>query len=350
MEMKIRNLFLAVMTLVVTVSSCQKIERDITDNYVKVEFTMGDKPSFGDNQTKAVKADWNDNDMVVFMFKPNGENWYSKTVGSHTGIRVFYIVYESLVWSDLEIVESVIAELGTGGEYIAIHHRDEMFTDGGSGMVNDANSTHFTKTNEKNSGIWWLNDGLNGVYPLHNYPGGELMIGSGTYTINGGQMSLSPVNMSLDPRIFQISLDSNLKKGDGTTALPKGHHALYSNKFTLTVGNGTGAYLNVVAMKKGENFLSFNPVSNDKFIFDREYATGDATPVFNGNDNSYCFAFKANADIQDVPNWDFQVKYTTLPPNVNNYCFQLTLSSEGKSLQAGKAYRLPVNGWGELTY
>ena len=99
-------------------------------------------------------------------------------------------------------------------------------------------------------------------------------------------------------------------------------------------------------MKKGENFLSFNPVTNDKFIFDRTYATGDATPVFNGNDNSYCFAFKANADIQDVSNWDFQVKYTTLYST--NYCFQLTLSSEGKSLQPGKAYRLPVKGWSQL--
>lgn len=348
--MKIRNLFLAVMTLVVTVSSCQKIERDITDNYVKVEFTMGDKPSFGDNQTKAVKAGWNDNDMVVFMFKPNGESWYSTTLPSNKGIRVYYIVYKSLVWSDLEIVESVIPNLGTGGEYIAIHHRGEMFTDGGGTMVEDATSTHFTKTDGKNSGIWWLNDGLNGVYPLHNYPGGELMLGSGTYTINGGQMSLSPVTMSLDPRIFQISLYSNLKNGEGNTVLPNGHHILYSDEFTLTVGNGTGAFLNVVAMKAGEDFLSFNPASNDKFIFDRTYATGDATPVFNGNDNSYCFAFKANADIQDAANWDFQVKYTTPAPKAKNYCFQLTLSSAGKSLQAGKAYRLPDNGWSELTY
>lgn len=341
--MKIRNFFLAVMTLVVTVSSCQKIERDVTDNYVKVEFTMGDKPSFGDNQTKAVKADWNDNDMVVFMFKPNGENWYSTTVGSYEGIRVYYIVYKSLVWSDLEIAEGVITELGTGGEYIAIHHRGEMFTDGGGDMANDSQSTHFTKTKGKNSGTWWLNAGL---YPLHNYPGGELMLGSGTYTINGGQMSLSPVNMSLDPRIFQISLDPNLKKGDGTTALPKGHDN-YSDKFTLTIEHGGGAYLNVVAMKAGEDFLTFNPVSNNKFIFDRTSATGDATPVLNGNDNSYCFAFKENADIQDEANWNFHVKYTTLQSN--NFCFQLTLSSEGKSLQAGKAYRLPVNGWSQLT-
>ncbi|MBO5804903.1 MAG: hypothetical protein J6R25_07565 [Bacteroidales bacterium] len=349
--MKIRNLFIAVMTLVVTVSSCQKIERDITDNYVKVEFTMGNKPSFGgDSQTKAVKTGWNDNDMVVFMFKPSGENWYHQEISGHKGLRVFYIKYKSLVWSDLEIVQGVIDILGTSGEYIAIHHRGEMFTDGGSGMASDATTTHFTKSDGKNSGTWWLNDGLNGVYPLHNYPGGEIMIGKGTYTINDGQMSLSTVNMSLDPRIFQISLYPNLKNGEGTTVLPNGHHILYSDEFTLTVGNGTGAYLNVVAMKAGENFLSFNPVSNDKFIFDRTYATGDATPVFNGNDNSYCFAFKANADIQDGPNWDFQVKYTTPAPKAKNYCFQLTLPSAGKSLQAGKAYRLPDNGWGELTY
>ncbi|MBO7248658.1 MAG: hypothetical protein J6U88_01065 [Bacteroidales bacterium] len=348
MKMKIRNFFLAVMTLVVTVSSCQKIERDITDNYVKVEFTMGNKPSFdGDSQTKAVKTGWNDNDMVVFMFKPSGENWYHQEISGHKGLRVFYIKYKSLVWSDLEIVEGVINKLGTSGEYIAIHHRGEMFTDGGVSMSNDATTTHFTKSDGKNSGTWWLNDGLDGVYPLHNYPGGELMLGSGTYTINGGQMSLSPVNMSLDPRIFQISLDSNLRKGDGTAALPHMHNNYY-DKFTLTVRNGGGAFLNVVAMKKGENFLSFNPVTNDKFIFDRTYATGDATPVFNGNDNSYCFAFKANTDIQDVPNWDFQVRYTTLQSN--NYCFQLTLSSEGKSLQAGKAYRLPVNGWSQAAY
>ena len=69
--MKIRNLFIAVMTLVLTVTGCSKVDTPSADNDLKFVFEMADKDGFGAD-TKAVKTGWADGDQVVILFKPAG--------------------------------------------------------------------------------------------------------------------------------------------------------------------------------------------------------------------------------------------------------------------------------------
>ena len=81
--MKIRNFFLAVMTLALTVTGCSKVDTPAADNDLKFVFEIADKDGFGAD-TKAVKTAWADGDQVVILFKPEGQGQclISQNVGS----------------------------------------------------------------------------------------------------------------------------------------------------------------------------------------------------------------------------------------------------------------------------
>jgi len=325
--MKMRNLIMAVIALVVTVSGCQKIDSPMENEGTKAVFTISDRPDFSGNLTKAVKSEWANGDWVVFVFKPTGENWYGGTLGGTPYIKAAYTVYSSTTgWSEIVLNNTITSDLGEGGEWMAIHHRGEMLTHG------TKDETYFMK-GTNNVGNWFDKEG---TYPLLNYNGGEFMKGTGTYTVTDGVVSLGSVTLNIDPRLFQISVPRELSN------MPSGHDEAYMEESTISIVNSTtGANWAVVALKK--DVLSFNPTETHGFVFDRSTATGDAGCVVNGEDISYCFAFKNELMIKKpTSSWAFHVRYKT---SSEYYKYELLVPVTDKTIAVGTAYRLPGTGW-----
>lgn len=320
--MKLKNLFLAVMTVVIAASGCQKIDSPVQDDRIKVEFTIADKPVLGDNgQTKAVKTAWANGDQVLFIFKNSGDTkWY----GAGSAIKGFLTTYNSEgdSWSELSIDESQLTALGTGGVFIAIHHRGSFTTE-----TLDETTTVNTET----------------AWKLENYAGGEFMKCKGTYTVSDGVVKLSTVNMELDSRLFQISASAYLKNSSDARLIENNAIAkMVMKNSTLTVKNPDMSgvpHLNIVSMKA--DMLYILPDSDNVFYFDNSSGTTDAAAVINGNDASYCFAHTSSI-LYFPANLRFTINGTYSSTSLNTY---LDLSSTGKSLAKGKAYRLPESGW-----
>ena len=127
--MKIRNFFLAVMTLALTVSGCSKVDTPAADNDLKFVFEIADKDGFG-TDTKAIKTGWADGDQVVILFKPTGaeeclvqksgdNKWPKTAMATYNDDQGLFDLIYNMEKNDLE----------TSGKYYAIHYRSEAYLD-----------------------------------------------------------------------------------------------------------------------------------------------------------------------------------------------------------------------------
>ena len=102
------------------VAGCAK-DNDVlptTDNDVKVVFEISDKAGFGAD-TKSVKTAWAAGDQILVVFKPE-DGTYLLTDCEQNTLR---FRYDGSKWNLKDNNISDISQLGTGGNYWAIHHR-----------------------------------------------------------------------------------------------------------------------------------------------------------------------------------------------------------------------------------
>lgn len=332
--MKLRNLFIAVMTVVIAAASCQKLDKTLTEEQVKVEFTVADKPVLGDmGQTKAVKSAWADGDQIILIFKKGGTVWVPHYDDEH--IRFYMISYDEGTnsWDNLESFGLNSDSFGTGGEYLAIHSRGNILS-----FDNPDKNVFEIKGSGTRSGYWYKD--ANGRLSLNGYDGGELMFARGTYTFSESEsvLSLSQINMALDSRLFQISVPIALKNtaSEIMTGNTNNERKLLMSNSTMSVfaNSATSSYL--VSMKGGA--VSLQPDESEVFYVDRSTGTTGARAVINGSDASYCF-MTSNFTV-NINSWRFKIESGT---NFNAYR-DITKDSN-KSLSPGKAYRLPEARW-----
>ena len=102
------------------VAGCAK-DNDVlptTDNDVKVVFEISDKAGFGAD-TKSVKTAWVAGDQILVVFKPEGGTYLLTDCEQNT----LRFRYDGSKWNLKDNNISDISQLGTGGNYWAIHHR-----------------------------------------------------------------------------------------------------------------------------------------------------------------------------------------------------------------------------------
>ena len=102
------------------VAGCAK-DNDVlptTDNDVKVVFEISDKAGFGAD-TKSVKTAWAAGDQILVVFKPEGGTYLLTDCEQNT----LRFRYDGSKWNLKDNNISDISQLGTGGNYWAIHHR-----------------------------------------------------------------------------------------------------------------------------------------------------------------------------------------------------------------------------------
>lgn len=301
--MKIRNLFIAAMTLVLAAASCQKIDRTETQEKVNIEFTVADKPSFEGDKTKAIKSNWADGDKILIFLRSRGNEWLindplTLTYSSSTG------------WSSSDISPETHQILGPYVKYVAIHHRGDI-----------------TYSNEK------ITSGSITGYQLEGYNGGELMMYSGLGTKGGSNVILGEITMALDSRLVQFSVSKTIF--DPSEAI---------NKYSMNIYKDNTSNLAMVALKRG--FVFFNPEDENVFLVDCTEATDKAQQVENGNDLSFCFFHPTGISI--IPSiWKFELyrKVNVIGSSAQVTSITINISTEGKSIVAGKAYRLPETGY-----
>ena len=102
------------------IAGCAK-DNDVlptTDNDVKVVFEISDKAGFGAD-TKSVKTAWAAGDQILVVFKPEGGTYLLTDCDQNT----LRFRYDGSKWNLKDNNISDISQLGTGGNYWAIHHR-----------------------------------------------------------------------------------------------------------------------------------------------------------------------------------------------------------------------------------
>jgi len=351
MKMKIRNFFLAVMTLALTVTGCSKVDTPAADNDLKFVFEIADKDGFGAD-TKAVKKGWADGDQVVILFKPAGaEECLVDKSENKKYPQTAYATYDD-DQGLFDLVYNVEKnDLKTSGKYYAIHYRSEAYLDidDEAGMDTDC-------------------------FPLNNYKGGELLSYIGDYTVDGNTVNLGVIRMTLDPRLFQVSIPGILWQGgpsDPRFDLDKfvdgsGNDIndadiedyMRTASIQLSVYKSTTPFdpVGYFALKSG--MVSVDLTKPNIFVFNVNHALPytNASPVINLNirknrEYSFCFAEPDLTSPKAVPGtYTFRVrrvKYDDshkVPDSFKEQYYQVT-TGENKKLEAGKAYMLYGDIW-----
>lgn len=346
--MKIRNLFLAVMTLVLTVTGCSRVDNPIADDSLKFVFEIADKGGFGAD-TKAVKTAWADEDMVYILFKPTGaEECLVLKSGDkkYPQYATTTYSYDQDAWDLVYNVE--VGDLGTGGKYYAIHHRGFIDMDDKTGMDKDC-------------------------FPLNTYAGGELLSYVGDYTVDGNTVNLGVIRMKMDERIFQVSIGMQLwlntspetsfwlndfYESDRTTKIESGDDAWIEESVIMSIYNDD-LLTNPgwVCLQPGA--VSINLTNKNIFVYnsDVEYEE-NATAVLNGcdgeaslNDVSFYFADSDGYTTPDsfytfiVKRYNSESEEYFYPEDLRSIYLKVNFHYTDRSLKPGNAYRLPQSGW-----
>ncbi len=106
------------------IAGCAK-DNDVlptTDNDVKVVFEISDKAGFGAD-TKSVKTAWAAGDQILVVFKPADGTNAGTYLLADCEQNTLRFRYDGSKWNLKDNNISDISQLGTGGNYWAIHHR-----------------------------------------------------------------------------------------------------------------------------------------------------------------------------------------------------------------------------------
>jgi len=177
-----KKIIIAAFAACALLAACtEKESAPVQNNDVKVVFEIADKAGFGQD-TKAVKAAWAAGDQILVIFKANdGVNQGQGFLTDDCEVNTLRFVYDGSAWGLQDNNVSDLEQLGSKGDYVAIHHR-----------VFEEDDIVFS--------------GANCV--LTNYEGGELLQATDSYTVSEGVLTLETVNMvmALYGDQFQISV------------------------------------------------------------------------------------------------------------------------------------------------
>lgn len=346
--MKIRNLFIAVMTLALTVTGCSKVDTPAADNDLKFVFEIADKDGFGAD-TKAVKTGWADGDQVVILFKPAGaEECLVTKSGDKKWPKAALAEYDyDQGLFDLDLEYSVEKnELGTSGKYYAIHHRGYIDMDDKTGMGKDC-------------------------FPLNTYAGGELLSYVGDYTVEGNTVNLGVIRMKMDERIFQVSIGMQLwlntapgtfwlndfYENDRVTSIDGDHDEWIEESVVMSIYNDGVDNPGWASLQPGAVSVDLKDEKIFVYSQDEEYKE-NATAVLNFDDDSdmnevsfYFANYKGISTPDDfysfiVKRYDSEYGEYYYPNDLQSFYILVEFDpSIGRTLKAGKAYRLPQEGW-----
>ena len=308
-------LWLIMACFAMTLAGCSKEEAaPQTDSDVPeviLDFTVGERDGFGPD-TKAVKTDWAEGDQILVLYKLEDGGWMFGDSPTYS-----VLTYDGTAWSQKNTGMS-IAFLSGGyrGDYYAIHYRGTV----GIGTVQD---------NE---------------VELTGYGGGEFMCCSGSFETKSplptGQvllgLSLSDINLTLDPHLYQVSVTGaetyrdlrlwlsieyvNVMRPKEYTQLP--HYACQSGMLYFDKANSC------IGIRQPDNY--------------------NAIPVFNSHDASFCFYIAEGSDPGPIKTDKYRFTFT-LSATQYTYEKERSGSSADGYLTAGYAYRLPLlqNGWSQ---
>lgn len=360
MSMKIRNLFVAVMTMVIAASGCQKVDRDNTDFDVKVNFTIGDKPSLSTTgETKALKSSWEEDDAIAFLFI-NSNDEILKTSGGNTPYHP-NIKYQEGEWDGLYIHQTYLAQLGSEGDFVVIHHRKGTTNEPGITLNEIGNKT----MNDQN---------YTNICMMDSYSGGELMFYKGKYTVENNEVNLGNITLALDPRLLQISVpDEIMINGAGGEYVSGCLDELgFSSGFDATRFTYMKIYkdcANEADPQDSELFTTrylglgtssvyvdpaFIISSTTPFVIDKEVSV-KSKPVMNYDEDvfeefAYCFIDTNTNPMAKVPtSYTFVIERI---PSANHSfetgkvdLYQTFATGGSRSLKKGNAYRLSNLDW-----
>ena len=344
--MKIRNLFIAVMTLALTVIGCSKVDTPAADNDLKFVFEMADKGGFGAD-TKAVKTAWADEDMVYILFKPTGAE---ECLVIKSGDKKYpqYATttysYDQDAWDLVYNVE--VGDLGTGGKYYAIHHRGFIDMDDKTGMDKDC-------------------------FPLNSYAGGELLSYVGDYTVDGNTVNLGVIRMKMDERIFQVSIGMQLwlnttpettfwlndfYKSDRVTPIDDGNDEWIEESVVMSIYNDGVDNPGWASLQPGA--VSVDLKDEKIFVYNQDDVYKEnATAVLNYdedadmNDVSFYFADSNGFSTPDdfytfiVKRYHSEYGEYYYPEDLRSFYLKVNFHYKDRSLKPSNAYRLPQSGW-----
>jgi len=229
-----KKINLVVMTFVMTMfANCSNDDiQSESYNELKVVFSVANKDGF-DNDTRAVKTDWENGDEILIALEgPSDFGWYS--ISGHNCMK---LKKTADGWTT-DISNLNLNLLENGRSFIACYYH---------GAVGCGN---------------WTNN-RSGDFYLSGYKGGEILtaegINKGKYIYIGTTFDLGIIQLSRNPRDFQISiknlasaekpdgtwkfyiLDSNNDAADGFDHLAAGKELISNGSFaSLTTNYSTG--------------------------------------------------------------------------------------------------------------
>lgn len=318
-----KKIIIAAFAACALLAACtEKESAPVQNNDVKVVFEIADKAGFGQD-TKAVKAAWAAGDQILVIFKANdGVNQGQGFLTDDCEVNTLRFVYDGSAWGLQDNNVSDLEQLGSKGDYVAIHHR-----------VFEEDDIVFS--------------GANCV--LTNYEGGELLQATDSYTVSEGVLTLETVNMvmALYGDQFQISVPD----------LPSG------KAWKMYICNNNmvdGAYPPACLSKESglaDGGVYFNEPNSQLGNYSGHYSPG----VWNGDDMSFVSRaaswWESDEEYQQYSSYKFLVTDGT---KENSYVY---VKSRGIwdgghiefefTLTGGHAYRLPsfnnTEKWQKIT-
>ena len=306
-----KKIIIAAFAACALLAACtEKESAPVQNNDVKVVFEIADKAGFGQD-TKAVKTAWAEGDQILVIFRANnGVNQGQGFLTDDCEVNTLRFVYDGSAWGLQDNNVSDLAQLGSSGLYVAIHHR-----------VFGEDDIVFA--------------GANCV--LTNYNGGELLQYQGSYAVSDGILTLETVKMemALYGDQFQISVPD----------LPSGKNGkMYICNYNMV----DGAYPPACLSKEGgieEGDIFFNDSYYQLGSYSGHYSPG----VKNGTDVSFVSRAsswsESDEEYQQYSSYKFLVTDGT---KENSYVY---VKSRGIwdgghidfvfTLEGGHAYRLP---------
>lgn len=185
-----KKIFMAVMTLMMAVfASCSNEDVNVdNNNELKVTFTVADKIGFGVD-ARAVKTGWeNGDEILIAMYSEGGWTELGK-------YNCFKLKYNGSYWTTDMAGFDTSVRFETGNQYMAIYHPGT---------------------------ITLVGVATEGMEPLNEYKGGELLQYIGTYSKSGpSTFNLGTIKLERNPNDFQISVKGLASAGqdDGVCEL-----------------------------------------------------------------------------------------------------------------------------------
>lgn len=309
-EMKMKNILWAVLAFAMTVAGCAKQDAPVESKDYKIEFSVAEKNGFGP-VTKAVKTTWAAGDQIAIFCRPGSTGDYIAD-----NAKLIYLKYDGVSWAASSVSQELATELGTGGNFTAIHYR---VTNGDNISLKTDNETFAT------------------------YNGGEILICKGAYTTSAETISFGEIAMTFE---------SNKDSGAGTQFQVSVKNLDASDGWTMGIANDSYT-------PSAANISSWDQLAHEgtysglwRLVTDmgvigtwggNMYTYSRSACVQNGNDISFVFMWDDDLE-NETKNAKYHF-YLTNGTDVYTYTVDRGTYADGKyekNLEIGHAYVLPA--------